>query len=500
MNFSNKKVFFFLQRNWGIKIGNEIAKKIYNEGAVIGGLTFKYHHHYLSQTNIKYSFLQNHDEILESPKTYLNNFDCTLESICNDLNIKSIWPYVQSLRDHVKSYRNNFYYDFKQNVSDETIILYIKAIYKFLIDLEKSFSPNVVVLPNFVSLVHIMTYFFFKKRKIKCIGATTAMINNRFIFINDFLDTEGSFFKKIEFYEKNGLNDLELINQAKITLQEEINNLLFKEDKIVIKKDFFISFLKFFYNFSFNFFRSSPKVSKLFGIKKDQAKYHNKYLVRDFIRKNINIIKSNRLKYYKLSELSKFAYMPLQFQPEENIDVVSSSYNNQIEVARQIAMNLPGDMTLAVKDHPQMYGLRSYKYLEKILKTPNVKLLDYDNASVSILKKSSILVAPTGTTFYEAALLKKPAVLLGGLGTSKILPNTIQFTSYYSLPDDINRIISLSKKWDDSYDKKMLIIISAILKEGFDLNYRKIWEKNFINHSDLDSIVEKFREEIINNF
>jgi len=192
--------------------------------------------------------------------------------------------------------------------------------------------------------------------------------------------------------------------------------------------------------------------------------------------------------------------MPLQFQPEENIDVVSSSYNNQIEVARQIAMNLPGDMTLAVKDHPQMYGLRSYKYLEKILKTPNVKLLDYDNASVSILKKSSILVAPTGTTFYEAALLKKPAVLLGALGTSKILPNTIQFTSYYSLPDDINRLISLSKKWDDSYDKKMLIIISAILKEGFDLNYRKIWEKNFISHSDLDSIVEKFREEIINNF
>ena len=58
--------------------------------------------------------------------------------------------------------------------------------------------------------------------------------------------------------------------------------------------------------------------------------------------------------------------MPLQFQPEESIDVQAPRFNNMIELARQVAMSLPGDMTLIVKDHPGMFGFRNPKYLNKI--------------------------------------------------------------------------------------------------------------------------------------
>ena len=50
--------------------------------------------------------------------------------------------------------------------------------------------------------------------------------------------------------------------------------------------------------------------------------------------------------------------MPLLLQPEENIDLVSTRFNNQIETARLVAMSLPANMCLVIKDHPHMIEKR----------------------------------------------------------------------------------------------------------------------------------------------
>ena len=38
---NKKKIFFFQQRNWGIKIGHHIAKRFNDNGCEIGAVTFK---------------------------------------------------------------------------------------------------------------------------------------------------------------------------------------------------------------------------------------------------------------------------------------------------------------------------------------------------------------------------------------------------------------------------------------------------------------------------
>jgi len=496
MILKNKKIFFFFQRDWGIRIGFYIAKKLYDDGAIIGGLTFKQHKYHISQKDIIYSYLQSYDLILENPDEYLGGSEYSLELICKDLGIKSIWPYVQSLRNHVKSYRSKFYYDFKQNVPDENIIFFIKAIYKFLVTLEKSFKPEIIVMPNFVSLVHIMTYFYFKKRNVKCLAVTTSGLKNQFIFTHDFLDSEGPFFD--EFTKIKNIKKTELQSKAQLVLQEEINNLVNQKKFLILNNTLFYNFLRFVYNFFLNFFRSKVEISKTFGVTVDNCKSLNRYLFRDYTRQIYYMHKCNRIKYYDLDQISNFAYMPLQFQPEANIDIISASFNNQIETARQIAMNLPDDMTLVVKDHPQMHGFRSPKYLEKILKTPNVKLIKNDYSSSYVLKKSEILISSTGTTFFESALLKKPAILLGNLGTNKILPNTKTLMNFQFLPDLVQELLDLSKKWGEDYDKEMIFIISALLKKGFNSNYEKLWETNYFNEFDLKEVVSKFENEILN--
>ena len=154
-------------------------------------------------------------------------------------------------------------------------------------------------------------------------------------------------------------------------------------------------------------------------------------VVRDFVTFIKNIFLEKRIKYYDLSKIKNFVYFPLQVQPESATDLLSPLSTNQIETARQISLQLPPDFTLVVKDHPAMYGLRSYKYLNKILKTPNIKLINFRHETTDVLNRSSLLITATGSTIFEAAVLKKPCLQLGELGTTLKLPNVIKRMQIY---------------------------------------------------------------------
>ena len=109
---------------------------------------------------------------------------------------------MQSLRGHVKSYSDKYGYGYKQNVSDEEIIFYIKAIYKLLLSIKKEFDPDIIFMPNFVSLTQIMAYYFAKKHKIKIASITNTFATDRFVFANDIYESTGKFFDIINFYKK----------------------------------------------------------------------------------------------------------------------------------------------------------------------------------------------------------------------------------------------------------------------------------------------------------
>ena len=501
MSLNKKKIFIFLQRNWGRKIGHPIAKRFSDEGASMGALTLQkdYHQSYLDDS-FKYDWIASHDDIMNNPKKFLGDDSFSIEEICLDLEIDSIWPFVQSMREHVRNYKNKFFFgSFKQNVTDENIVLYVKAIYKLLLKIKKEFSPELFILPNFVSLLHIFTYLFCKKNGIKIFAYTTASIKDASIFINDIYESTGRFFEDLNQYTKD--NKLP-IKEKLIDEYLEKEFLKFKDDdkKIDFKLDLFINSL-----------RLGKKIYKSL-IKKDQSHHKEKgnligvyqdnlktrYLIRDFFSYNLNFIKTKKIKYYDLEKINNFVYMPLQFQPEANIDVISVTFNNQIETARQIAMNLPGDLTLVVKDHPEMMGLRSYEYLEKVLKTPNVKLIDSSYKGTYVIRKAKLLIAPVGTSFFEAALMKKPGLMFGNLGTAKILPNTLSIENYKEIPKKIKEIMKMSKDWNDDYMRQLKIIIGCSLncsmEEGN--NYTKFWTTKDNSKETFNFIYNQFKSEV----
>ena len=138
-------------------------------------------------------------------------------------------------------------------------------------------------------------------------------------------------------------------------------------------------------------------------------------ILRDYYTSRKNKKFSENFNYYPLEKIKKFVYFPLQIQPEIAVDAAAPFFANQLETARQVAMSLPDDYTLVVRDVPVMAtsGRRSCSYLEKLARTPNVKLIDYRISPQEVLKQADLVVSPGGTTLAEAAFYCKPGIQIG---------------------------------------------------------------------------------------
>jgi len=498
---ANKRILIFLQRGWGLNIGQFLAKKLQQQNCRLAGLTLKrsLHQYMLKQAEVKYDLLINNDEIMSRPKDYLKGEHYDLKHICEQLGVDSIWPIVSTLRNHVRSYKDKYYYSFKQNVSDQDIIDYVMAVYKYILYFFENFNPDLIISPNFVALPHIMFHLYAKKRGVKMLAVTDCKVRGVFIFTHSYQDNEGKFYTHID-----NLND------NKITSPNS------KKAKAYIAQ-----FRQKFIKPSYVSDRSN-KASLVKKIKHELAPYYHS--LRFIIKPPINVLKStgitgdykpprillrdhyahkkykrfaNKYSYYPFDKLKKFVYFPLQFQPEATIDVAAPYFTNQIEVARLLAMSLPDDYTLVVKDHPEMVGLRSDSYLEKIARTVNVKLIDYRIPNENIIKKTSLIISPSGTTIAEASFYYKPVIQLGNLGTTQKLPNVFKHTDLTTISGLIKKLLNTNLKTSD-YDQKLENYIAAAYDVGFDADYLKAWTKG--DKTEMEKLWTVYKNEIKNIF
>ena len=123
-----------------------------------------------------------------------------------------------------------------------------------------------------------------------------------------------------------------------------------------------------------------------------------------------------------------------------------------------------------------MVGLRPPSYLEKIARTPNIKLIDYRISGEEVLKKSALVVSPSGTTIAEAAFLRKPVIQLGNLGTTLKLPNVFKHTDTATLSAKIKEVLNINLNTAE-YERRLENYVAAVYDIGFNVNYQQAWKK-----------------------
>ena len=499
-NLKDKRILIFQQRGWGMRIGNFLAKKLKAEGCILAAATTKrsVYNFVTKQKDIDYRLVFHYDDIIDEPEKFLDGDDYTLKEICDDLQIDSIWPFVQSLRLYVRSYKEKYYYSYRQEISDEDIIVHVKAAYKAVKYIFKEFNPEVILIPNFTTIFHIFLDLYAKKSKVKAIREIDSRVRGVGILVEGYRAEEGRFFDRAK--ELDGGSTSKNFERAKDYIKKTTDKLqvpiysdhgrnIFGKKSLAKRIREELSP----YRQIWDVIRGK-NINRLkrFPVMIDYRPPY--YILRDHYVHKINTWQTNHFPYHDFSKIKKYIYFPLQFTPEETIDVSGARFNNQIETIRQAAMSAPGDYTIVVKDHPAMLGRRSKSYLEKIARTPNVKLIDYRTPSERIIRGADLIINISGTSLAEAAFLKKPAIQLGNLGVTKILPNIFTHTNLSTLTDAIKEALATNLDTPE-YDKKLLNFVAAAYDVGSDADYVGIWWGKTTDK--MEDLWRMYRDEIL---
>lgn len=139
---------------------------------------------------------------------------------------------------------------------------------------------------------------------------------------------------------------------------------------------------------------------------------HNRYKRAVLaINEETNKLSYNLVKRASIVDLTdkKFVLYTLHMQPEASVDVVGAYYDDQLQNIKNIWRILPSDYFIAVKEHTNAIGNRSYTFFQKVKELRNAIIVDENIDSHQLIDRSQAIFTVSGTIAYEAALKNKPA-------------------------------------------------------------------------------------------
>lgn len=110
----------------------------------------------------------------------------------------------------------------------------------------------------------------------------------------------------------------------------------------------------------------------------------------------------------------RFIFFPLQYSPESSINTPAPYFLDQTRVIDAIRFAMPSDCHLVVKEHPACLLTRSGRFMRELRKTPGVVIADVHMKSRELIQRSGLVISVTGTAIFEALMLGKRAIALGG--------------------------------------------------------------------------------------
>jgi hypothetical protein len=265
----------------------------------------------------------------------------------------------------------------------------------------KSVRPDVVIqeLGGFVAPMSL--YYASRHNNIKHIFLEPMMFQGTIGFVEDAINYS------IRIKEK-------LRNKG---VKDYIKNYIGSQNAVIPKKDehhFRDATLVKFFNFS-NLRKLSLKVWYKYFLGLDQE-YD---AITNHVWRNFRML-INRKKltpfYWPIKNLpsdKRYIYFPLHVPLDFQLTVRSKEWLNQIDLLERISNFLPPGVELWIKEHPAAIGAYSINELDKLLHSPNVKIIHPLENSFSIIHNASAVITINSKVGAEALMQGKPLFVLG---------------------------------------------------------------------------------------
>jgi len=259
---------------------------------------------------------------------------------------------------------------------------------------------------------------------------TIRLPNNRFAFFEGYLQTKIFKLQSFDWNEKDTSAFIEnyIKNKPKPNYFNQNNKILsYKNVKYYI--NIYKKLKDVFHENNENFSEKSI-FHHIFYEKKYLKPFYAYYILKN-------------IKFVKINKLGKYVLYTMHVQPEASIDVLGIENHNQYETIKKIAINLPFDYTLLVKEHLNGLGSRSVSDLQKIASIPGVILVDPNQNTTDLLKYIELVCTVSGTIALETALLGKKSITF-----SPMFFNTLPLCYFQIEPSKVN--LYLNKTFNSS--------------------------------------------------
>jgi hypothetical protein len=178
----------------------------------------------------------------------------------------------------------------------------------------------------------------------------------------------------------------------------------------------------------------------------DPQVLHCQYRIIIPLKEVVNQILYRFLKKHRFNSIEnkKYIFFGFHKQPEASVDVCGRYLEDQFETVVNIWRQLPPEWLLAVKEHPNAIGDRSYFFFKRICQYSNIVIIDENEDSHRLIQSAQLVMTNTGTIALEAALMNIPAITLSAVFFNRLKYcrhcNWQDLEKYNSITDLINEI------------------------------------------------------------
>ena len=206
-------------------------------------------------------------------------------------------------------------------------------------------------------------------------------------------------------------------------------------------------------------------------------------------------IKANFLPIEGIS--GPFLYFPLHVDPEASTMVLSPWHTDQLSIIESLAKSIPARLSMVVKEHRPMLGMRPAGFYEKIAKMPRVTLIGPEHSGLDLIRRSDVTAVITGTAAWEAMCLGKPALVIGDSPYLVIGKGFVHEPCLAGLPEAVSAALDLAPIPDDILE----VYIGAVFAESFEMSSSILWDnyekQNYIDREQaVQSIVTNIIEQM----
>jgi CDP-glycerol glycerophosphotransferase (TagB/SpsB family) len=157
-----------------------------------------------------------------------------------------------------------------------------------------------------------------------------------------------------------------------------------------------------------------------------------------------------------------------------------------------LAISLPIDMVIVIKEHPWMVGKRSISAYQKMLDIPRVRFADPALEARILVRQAKLVTVVTGSVALEAVMLDKPVITFGDCPYN-ILPKTM--VRRCADPRHLQRLIGETLRDHKTNDQALQAYVAAVFETSVSINLYSVLLRKANVHSERKAT---FQEEIDN--